>query len=294
MNTLPAELSSAPGLCVVLPLHNAAGVTLAVIDGWRETLRTLKIAHEIVVVNDGSTDGTAARLETLTDPAVKVLTHAARLGSGACLRAALAASSYELILHTAADYPYTPGDVAVFLERIDAADERMEGVKASLVAGCRTGRPVPGFWKAVGVVYRSFLRYALGIPTEPLRGWLGFGEHLRSWTAWVVYGVPFLDPNCAFKLYRRSALDRFPVQCDGDKVHVELAAKLTFLTSLIDEVPLTPKPDAVPAVSWRERKSFFRHPIFYPPAGLIPAPQIVAADPVAVEVPAAPDPAGVP
>ena len=294
MTPLPPDPPSAPGLSVVLPLHNAAGVALAVIDGWRETLRTLEIAHEIVVVNDGSTDGTAALLETLTDPAVKVLTHATRHGTGACLRSALAASSHELILHTAADYPYTPGDVAVFLDRIDAADERMEGVKASLVAGCRTGRPVPGIWKAVGVVYRNFLRFALGIPTEPLRGWLGFGEHVRSWTAWVVYGVPFLDPNCAFKLYRRSALERFPVQCDGDKVHVELAAKLTFLTSLIDEVPLTPKPDAVPAVSWRERTSFFRHPIFYPPPGLIPAAPIVAGDAVVVEVPAAPDPAGVP
>ena len=262
---------SPPGLAVVLPLHNAAGVVLAVIDGWRDTLRTLKVAHEIVVIDDGSTDGTAALLATLTDPAVTVLTHATRLGTGACLRAALAVTTAPLVLHTAADYPYTPGDVAVFLERIDAADERMDGVTASLVAGCRTGRPVPAFWKAVGVVYRNFLGYALGIPSEPLRGWLGFNEHLRAWTAWVVYGVPLADPNCGFKLYRRAALERFPIQCDGDKVHVELAAKLTFLTSLIDEVPLTPKPDAVPAVSWRERASLFRHPVFYPPPGLIPA-----------------------
>ena len=262
---------SPPGLAVVLPLHNAAGVVLAVIDGWRDTLRTLKVAHEIVVIDDGSTDGSAALLATLTDPAVTVLTHATRLGTGACLRAALAVTTAPLVLHTAADYPYTPGDVAVFLERIDAADERMDGVTASLVAGCRTGRPVPAFWKAVGVVYRNFLGYALGIPSEPLRGWLGFNEHLRAWTAWVVYGVPLADPNCGFKLYRRAALERFPIQCDGDKVHVELAAKLTFLTSLIDEVPLTPKPDAVPAVSWRERASLFRHPVFYPPPGLIPA-----------------------
>ena len=281
MTPLPPDPPPAPGLSVVLPLHNAAGVALGVIDGWRDTLRTLKLAHEIVVLDDGSTDGTAGLLEALADPAVRVLTHATRLGTGACLRAALAVTTAPLVLHTAADYPYTPGDVAVFLERLDAADERLGGVTASLVAGCRTGRPVPAFWKAVGVVYRNFLGYALGIPSEPLRGWLGFNEHLRAWTAWVVYGVPFADPNCAFKLYRRSALERFPIQCDGDKVHVELAAKLTFLTSLIDEVPLTPKPDAVVPVSWRERASLFRHPVFYPPPGLIPEP----TPPVAVETP---------
>jgi len=291
VNTPPPDSPS--GLSVVLPLHNAAGVALGVIDGWRTTLRSLNVPYEIVVIDDGSTDGTAALLEAVADPAVKVVTHATRLGTGASLRAALAVSSLPLILHAAADYPYTPGDVAVFLERIDAADERMEGVKASLVAGCRTGRPVPGVWKAVGWVYRNFLGYALGIPTEPLQGWLGFGEHLRSWTAWLVYGVPFVDPNCGFKLYRRAALERFPIQCDGDKVHIELAAKLTFLTSLIDEVPLTPKPDAVPAVSWRERRSFFRHPVFYPPPGLIPAPPAPVAQPAA-QVPAAPDPVAVP
>ena len=288
MNTPLAD--SQPGLTVVLPLHDDAGVALGVIDGWRETLRTLELPHQIVVVNDGCTDGTAALLDTLTDPVVIVLTHATRLGTGACLRAALAVATHPLILHTAADYPYTPGDLAVFLERIEAADERMEGVKASLVAGCRTGRPVPTLWLAVGFAYRNFLRFALGIPTEPLRGWLGFREHLRSWTAWVVYGVPFVDPNCAFKLYRRSALDRFPIQCDGDKVHVELAAKLTFLTSLIDEVPLTPKPDAVPQVSWRERRSFFHRAIFYPPPGLIPEPPspAVVADVPAPDAVAAP------
>ena len=283
MNTPP---DPPPALAVVLPLHNAAGVALAVLAGWRDTLGTLKIAHEIVVINDGSTDGTAALLDTLTNPTVKVLTHPTRLGTGACLRAALAVTTAPLVLHTAADYPYTPGDVAVFLQRIDAVDDRLDGVTASMVAGYRTGRPVPAFWKAVGFAYRNFLGYALGIPSEPLRGWLGFGEHFRSWTAWLVYGVPFVDPMCAFKLYRRSALERFPIQCDGDMVHVELAAKLTFLTSVLDEVPLTPKPDAVVPVSWRERASLFRHPVFYPPPGLIPTPPSPPPlTPVVVETP---------
>ena len=65
-----------------------------------------------------------------------------------------------------------------------------------------------------------------------------------------------------------------------------MAAKLTFLTCVLDEVPLTPKPDAVAPVSWRERASLFRHPVFHTPPGLIPSPPSSAPPtPVVVETP---------
>lgn len=259
---------AAETLSVILPLHNAEAALAPVVQGWLDTLSTLKIDAEIFLVDDGSTDGTAARAEEFAarHGVVRLLKHTTRQGTGACLRTALAASRGELILFTAADYPYTPGDVAVFLERIRAKDERL-GTTPSLVGGCRTGRPVPLLWKSIGLVYRTFLRAALGIPSEPLKGWLGLGEHLRAWRAWVIYGVPFTDPNCAFMLCRRGVFDRFPIQCDGDFARVEIPAKLTFLTSILDEVPLTPKPDAVPRADWGDARTLFRHAIFTPPPG---------------------------
>ena len=59
--------------------------------------------------------------------------------------------------------------------------------------------------------------------------------------------MPLADVNSCFKLFRTSFLKRFPIQSDGDFVHTELVAKATFLTSIMDEVALTPKPDAVPS-----------------------------------------------
>jgi hypothetical protein len=64
-----------------------------------------------------------------------------------------------------------------------------------------------------------------------------------------VYGVPLADVNSCFKLFRTDFLKRFPIQSDGDFVHTELVAKATFLTSIMDEVPLTPRPDPIPAVT---------------------------------------------
>ena len=75
----------------------------------------------------------------------------------------------------------------------------------------------------------------------PWHGGAAFRHRLRA--RWI-YGVPLADVNSCFKLFRTAFLKRFPIQSDGDFVHTELVAKATFLTSIMDEVPLTPKPDA--------------------------------------------------
>jgi hypothetical protein len=224
-------------------------------------------------VDDGSTDGSAAKADDLAAKRkhLRVLEHDAPRGFGACLRTALAESAHPLFFYTALDYPYTPHDLAKLLTRIDHTDELMHR-KLDLVSGCRTGRPVPEFWRWLGRGFRLFCRVALGLHLEPLPGWLGFREHARSWLAWVLFGVPMTDPNAAFKLFRRSMLDRFPIQSDGDFVHVELIAKGTFLTCLMDELPLTPRPDPIPAASWADLGTVLRNAQFHPPPEPVPAP----------------------
>ena len=202
-------------------------------------------------------------------------------GYGAAVRSAPDTARHPLVLLTAADYPYTPSDLTKLLERIDTPSEIPDPATGEwkmrlpdLVVGCRTGVPVPPLPKLFGRLYRGFCKLALGLPIEPLPGWYGFGEHLRAWKAWVVYGVPLHDPHCGFKLFRRSFLDRFPIQCDGDLVHIELVAKSTFLTALMDELPLSPKPDAIPKAVWdrKDRKELWGRPRFWKPMASLPSP----------------------
>jgi hypothetical protein len=104
-----------------------------------------------------------------------------------------------------------------------------------------------------------------------------------------VFGVPLVDVNSAFKLYRTAFLKRVPIQSDGAFVHTELVAKATFLTSIMDEVPLTQKPDPFPPLGplAADRRRVFRNPEF---AVREPAPEVKPPEPEAVPAPPAAPP----
>jgi glycosyltransferase involved in cell wall biosynthesis len=254
---------------VVVPVHNAADRVGKVIPAWADLLARLGRGYELLVVDDGSTDGTTAALETLAGRVnhLRVLRHDARRGFGACLRTALAEAQHPLLFYTATDYPYTPSDLRKLLDRIEVRDEVL-GRQPDLISGCRTGRPAPALVKWGGRAWRLFWRVALGLPTESSPTWPGWRECRYGWFVGWVFGVPLADVNSAFKLYRTAFLRRVPIQSDGDFVHAELVAKATFLTSIMDEVPLTPKPDPHPEVPSRLREMWrvFCHPEFGAPA----------------------------
>jgi hypothetical protein len=137
-------------------------------------------------------------------------------------------------------------------------------LKVRVVNGCRCGIPKPAFWNYTGRFVRGFFRYFLGNPLDPYPGWLGFRNHANAWFAWAVFGDPFVDPSSGFKLFDRTLLDRFPIQSDGDFVHTEIVGKSTFLTTLMSEVPLTPKLDPVPAYRYgKDLWTVYKNPAFH-------------------------------
>ncbi|HSQ58480.1 MAG TPA: hypothetical protein VLM40_22355 [Gemmata sp.] len=183
-------------------------------------------------------------------------------------RTALAEARYPLFFYTAVDYPYTPSDIRALLDRINLKDEAF-GKQPDLISGCRTGIPAPPalWWLVKG--WKLLWRVFAGLPTSPSSPWHGWREfRYRTYSRWV-FGVPLSDINSCFKLFRTNFLKRVPIQSNGDFVHTELVAKATFLTSIMDEVPLTPKPDAVPALGEirADKRRVFRDPQFrVPPA----------------------------
>lgn len=247
---------------VVLPVYNAAARIASAVGIWHDALSKLGRDFELIVVDDGSTDATAEAVGERHY--VRVLRHETRRGFGACLRTALAEAKHPLFAYSSLDYPYTPTDLGKLLDRIGETDPGLNR-QLDAVNGCRMGRPVPGIWKAIGVGFRLFCRIACGLQLEPLLSWLGFRAHLRSWTTWIVLGNPFIDVNSAFKVFRKSVLDRFPIQSDGDFVHAELIAKATFIACIMDELPLTPRPDPLPPSWWTDFGRVLRNAKFYPP-----------------------------
>ena len=258
---------------VVIPVLVAGDYVGPALRNWSTGLERLHVPYELLVVDDGTNEEFTAKLagEVPKLPHARLLRHDLPQGFGACLRTALPETQHPLFFYTSLDYPYAPVDLGKLLTRIAHTDEYLKR-QLDVVSGCRTGRPVPGVWRVMGQGFRGFSRFALGLPLDPLPGWLGFHEHLRSWIVWLLFGDPLTDPNSAFKLFRKSVFDKFPIQCDGQFVHVELIAKATFITCLMDELPLTPKPDPLPAVPWGEFWKVLRDPKFTSPTLLEPTP----------------------
>ncbi len=242
-------------------MYNQAMGLEAIVENWLRGLARLERAFECIIVDDCSTDETAIVIAKLADrhPEVRPLRHEARHGYGAGLRTALAAAIHPLIFYTACDYPYPPADIGKLLDVIDDAD---------LVTGSRTD-PVPGWLRCLDRLHRLFARVIFGVSLEPRPGWLG----RRAWRSAVrlrlLFGLRLWDPMSAYKLFRRSVLDRIPIQSSGEFVHAELLAKANFLGCLMAEVPIgrlagnfkgVPEPP-VPGSSGDARR-VFRRPQF--------------------------------
>lgn len=253
------------GVTVVLPVHNAVAQVEKLLPAWGQVLGTLNRPFQLLVVNDGSTDGTAPVLEKLGGrvPHLRTLTHDTPRGFGACLRTALAEATQPLFLYAGLDGQYTPADIRPMLERIELRDE-VFGKQPDLISGARAGQPRPALVRWLGGAWKVFWRVAAGLPITDSPPWYGWGAWWSRARARWVFGVPLADVNSVFKLYRTAFLKRFPIQSDGDFVHTELVAKATFLTSIMDEIPLTPKADPHPPLGpvSEDRAKVFHHPEF--------------------------------
>ena len=250
-------------ISVILPVYNQAAGLEAIVENWLRALARLNRVVEFVIVDDACTDGTTAIVETLAakHPEIRAPQHEVRSGFGSCLKTGLTVSTHPLVIYTACDYPYPPADIAKLLDAIDTAD---------LVTGCRT-EPVPRWLERFDAAYWLLARVVVGVSTEARPGWLG-------WRAWwnclklrFSFGLRLWDPTSAFKLWRRSVLDRIPIQSAGEFVHAELLAKANFLGCLMAEAPIgrlpgnfkgAPEP-AVPGADYAvEARRIFRRPEF--------------------------------
>jgi len=113
------NLQPVPELAVILPAFNEAegiGETLARV---RDVLSSLPASSEIIVVDDGSTDGTGKRA---ADLGVRVITHAWNRGYGAALKTGVQATQASAIMIMDADCSYLPDAIPRLYARLDGAD----------------------------------------------------------------------------------------------------------------------------------------------------------------------------
>ena len=264
-------------LTVALLTRNQVPHLEALLAAWVTFLNGLDREYELIVVDDGSTDGSGELAEKLAAGYRRVVVrrHLRAQGEGAALRTALATAHHPLLFYTLADPHYQPSDLGKLLcKRPDPREPDLEIDHVHILSASRSGRPMPWPGRILGPVWGLFLRVMLAHAPERAPGWLGWQRHATALLVRILFGVRYRDVACPFRLLRREILARIPLQSDGSFVHVEILAKANFLGLMMgQEVPLEPGryPPLTAEMSreeWRQMRAdawrVIRHPVFSP------------------------------
>ena len=203
-------------LTIVIPVYNERDTVMTMLE---KVLRqdTAPLSKEVVVVDDGSIDGTRELLQSAAweslgrEPGdrVHLLRHARNRGKGACLKSALAEARGELVLVQDADLEYDPADYPALLEPI------LSG-RADAVFGNR-------FHAGAHRVPR-FHRYVL--------------NRMFTLLCNLLTSIALNDVTACYKVLRRDLLDELQLQSNGFSMETELTVKLARTGARIYEVPI--------------------------------------------------------
>lgn len=222
-------------------------------------------------MSDGRAE-TAALAERHAHPRLRLIGPAAKPGDGAALRLAFAEARQPLLCYAACHPDYRPVDLQRMLDlpMDPSAGGGRQIDHVHLISGYRAGRRVPLPLRLIGWLWRAGCIVLFSYSPPPLPGWLSLRRHLGWLAARIVFGLRYRDLSCPFRLLRREALSRAPLQSDGSFAHVELLAKVNFLGCVLgEEMPLDVRPGPCrrdPAL-WREARQLLAHPDFTSPPG---------------------------
>ena len=193
-------------LSVVIPVFNEKDTIATIID----RVRAVDLPSEIIVVDDGSTDGTREVLRAIESKVDKVIFLDRNRGKGAALKAGFAAAGGDVVVIQDADLEYDPQDYHALLDPILKAD-------ADLVLGSRMSGAKPQrayyFWHYVG-------------------------NKIITYFTRVLYNTTLSDVYTCYKMFRRRCLDGVRFESDGFEFDAEMLAKFLRQNLVVYEVPI--------------------------------------------------------
>ena len=154
---MPQPAARKPGLSVFFPAYNDSGTIASLVISALQTARRLTDDYEVIIVNDGSVDGTADIANELahTYPQVRVVHHEKNRGYGGALRSGFAAATQDLVFYTDGDAQYDPSEMMALWE---AFNDRVD-----LVNGYKISRSDPLHRIVIGRVYHHTVKTLFGL-----------------------------------------------------------------------------------------------------------------------------------
>ncbi len=196
-------------LSIVVPVFNERNTVVEVVRRVRAVELPGGLDREVIIVDDGSTDGTREVLDQLRDSTVRIIKNPTNRGKGFAVRTGFAMATGDLVIVQDADLEYDPEDYARLLNPV------LRG-KATVVYGSRfTGER------------RNML----------FLHWVG--NRFLSLVTNVLFNTTLSDMETCYKLIDRELLASLTLTADGFDIEAELTAKILKRRIRIYEVPIS-------------------------------------------------------
>ena len=195
-------------ISVVIPVYNEAATLEEVV----RRVQQVPIRKEIILVDDGSTDGSREILGRLAeDPDIRALTHERNRVKGAALKTGFREARGDVVIIQDADLEYDPGDYKKLIRPF--AEQRADVVYGS--------RFLVGDYARVHLFYHYL------------------GNRLLTLLSNLFTGLNLTDMETCYKAFRRGVLDQIDIKSKRFTVEPELTAKIAKLKVRIFEVPIS-------------------------------------------------------
>jgi glycosyltransferase involved in cell wall biosynthesis len=189
-------------LSVIMPVHNEVDTVLEIINRVLDKA----VVYELIIVDDGSTDGTIEVVEKLSSEKIKILKHETNRGKGAAVRTGFDAASGDVVVIQDADLEYDPEDYAKLLKPIEDGE-------AQVVYGVRT--------------------------LETQRIIMRFGNEFVTWITNVLHGQKLHDMETCYKMMKREIAQKLELECRGFDVEAEMTSKILQQGQHIHQIPIS-------------------------------------------------------
>ncbi len=194
-------------LSVIIPCYNERETIAQILDAVKD----VGYASEIIVVDDGSTDGTRDVLKALPDdPLVQIIYHDRNQGKGAAVRTGFASAQGDILLIQDADLEYDPRDYPMLLKPLE------EG-KAKVVYGSRF----------------------LGGPHKTMFFWNMVANRSLTLITNILYNSILSDMETCYKVFKAEVVRNLPLRSRRFEFEPEITAKVLKRGYRIYEVPIS-------------------------------------------------------